>query len=106
MESTVQSEEVRLSIPGKLPSWNEILGMEYRKRDQFKKRIQATFLCALRASADASSMKTISARNIMSTAADTLDSYQATQREKRASKRASRKLTAMMKSASKSQSVS
>ena len=88
-------------IPGRLPSWNEILGMEHWARDKFKKQIQADFLSALRRTASAYSTKTTSAKSTMSIAADTLVSYQATQQEKRALRRAKKKLLAKKTSESK-----
>lgn len=73
--SKVQGQPLfSLTIPGKLPSWNEVLGMEHWTRKDLKKSIQAGFLSALRASAETSSTRTISARNIMLTAAVTLES--------------------------------
>jgi len=74
---------IELRIPGRLPSWNEILGMQHWARDKFKCQLQDNFAYALRASANDSSIKTTSARSTMLTAAATLDSYRETVRERR-----------------------
>lgn len=66
-----------------VPSWNEVLAMEHWARDKRKKEIQAAFLCALRACAGDSSMRTTSAKNTWSIAADTLACYQTTVQEQR-----------------------
>lgn len=75
-----------------VPSWNEVLGMEHWGRDKRKKEIQAAFLSALRACAAASLTRTTSAKNTWSIAADTLASYQAMVRDKRALKQRSARL--------------
>src|SRR6187551_3426488 len=75
-------EVVRLSIPGKIPSWNDILAMEHWARDSLKKQIQSRFLSELQRSASDCSMTTTCVRNTMSIAAATLVSYQATRLEK------------------------
>jgi hypothetical protein len=93
---------IRVVIPGRLPSWNEILGMEHWARAKFKSDIQDAFLSELRRSAADSSTKTTCARSIMSIAAATLESYQATQRAKRASRQAKKRSEAKLKSALKS----
>lgn len=95
-------EEIRIVVPGPIPSWNEILKLEHWGRDKLKKEIQESFLSALQRSASDCSTRTISAKSTMSIAADTLVSYQATQRAKRASRRAKKKLEAMQNNASKS----
>ncbi len=64
-----------VEIPGRLPSWNAILGMETWTRYKFKTSLQQKFLCALQAIAQDSSTRTTSVPNIISTAAATLDSY-------------------------------
>lgn len=84
-----------------MPSWNELLNIEHWAREKIKKQIQADFLSALRRSASAYSTKTICAKNIMSTAADTLACYQVTQQQKRALKRAKKKYAALNTNASK-----
>jgi len=71
-----------LEIPVKLPSWNEILGMNHWRRKKFKDELAKGFLSALQASASDSSMRTTCARSIISTYVDTLESYLATKREK------------------------
>ncbi len=99
-ESTLTDPNtVTIEIPGRLPSWNEILGMEHWARDKFKKTLQASFLSALQRSASDFSTKTTSAKNTMSIAAATLVSYQATQLEKRKLRRAKKKLKAQKTSA-------
>lgn len=84
---------ISFRVPGRLPSWNQILGLEHWARYQLKERIQVAFASALRASAKDFSMRTTSARNIMWTAADTLDSYRETLRAKRRLKLLSKKLS-------------
>ena len=87
-----QSEPtVVLEIAGRIPSWNEILGMEHWARDKYKTSVRENFLCALRATAQGSSTKTTFAKNILLTAAATLDSYDKTVRERRRLRSAKRK---------------
>src|SRR5690349_16140771 len=95
-------EPIHLVIPGPLPSWNDVLGMDHWARDRLKKGIQERFLSALQRSACDFSTKTTCARNTMSIAADTLASFQATQRAKRALRRAKKKLEANQNSGLKS----
>ena len=87
----MENQPLKLTLPGRLPSWNQILAMNHWTRMKFKNQLASDFLCALRASASACSMKTTFAKNTMSTSADTLASYLETKRLKRASKRASAK---------------
>lgn len=72
-----------LEIDGRLPSWNEILGMEHWARDKFKSQLQEDFLFALRQSAAGCLTKTICARSTLLTAAATLESYRETVRLRR-----------------------
>lgn len=81
-----------LEVDGRLPSWNEILGMEHWARDKFKCQLQDAFLSALRVCARDCSTKTTSAKNIMSIAADTLDSYREMVRARRKSRRDRKRL--------------
>lgn len=83
---------VSLNVPGRLPSWNEILGMEQWQRYQFKQRLAEDFLSELKRTAADCSMKTTSAKNIMWTYAATLECYLQTRREKRRLKLAKKKL--------------
>ena len=92
------SPSFTLRVPGRLPSWNQICGMEHWGRAKLKKDIQAAFLSALRASACDSSTKITSAKNTMSIAADTLASYQATTLAKQKSRRVSKRLSGKIKS--------
>lgn len=98
---------VTIEIPGRLPSWNEVLGMEHWARDKYKISLREKFLCALRASVQDCSTRTISVRNILSTAADTLAYYDRTARERRklrsASKRLARKSQSLFESKSSKQ---
>lgn len=96
----------QISIPGRMPSWNDILGMEQWARYQFKRELADLFLSVLRASALDSSMKTISARSTISTCADTLESYLRMRQEKRELKRLSAKPSRAKKSTRKSKSSS
>lgn len=81
----------QLTIPGRLPSWNQVLGMEHWARYQMKQRWEDAFLSVLRAYAKDCSMRTISVKNFWSIAADALDLYRETARAKRRLKSASRK---------------
>lgn len=81
-----------LTIPGRLPSWNELLGMEHWARYALKEQIQVAFLSALYQSANDSSTKIISAKNSMLIAHATLESYRKIRREQRELKSASKKL--------------
>lgn len=96
MESSVSSPTQALifylEIPVKLPSWNEILGMNHWRRKKFKDELAKGFLSALRASANDSSMRTTCAKNTMSIFADTLESYLATKQAKRKLKQRSARL--------------
>jgi len=73
----------RIEIPGKLPSWNDILGMEQWKRYKFKNQLANVFLSVLRHSDETSLTKTTSAKSTTSTYCDTLESYLRTRQEKR-----------------------
>lgn len=83
-----------LEVDGRLPSWNEILGMEQWARYKFKGELTDAFLCALRHSAADSSTKTTSARNTMSIFADTLALYLETKQAERKSKQRKKRLSA------------
>lgn len=96
---------LRLEVEGRLPSWNEILGMEHWQRYKVKSELAADFLSALRASEDASSTRIISVKNITSIFADTLERYLRTQREKRKLKSLKKKLEAKSGSTSESKST-
>lgn len=95
---------VRLEVPGRIPSWNEILGMEHWARYKYKDQVQVAFLSALRACAADCSMKTTSARSILLTAADTLGCYRATAQAKRKLRRSKGRLIRASKSGSSSKS--
>ena len=90
MPSTI----VTLTLKHRIPSWNEVLGMEQWTRMKLKEEIQCDFLCALRAFAADSSTKTTSAKNTLSIAAATLDSYRAMRLKQRALRSANKKLLA------------
>lgn len=64
-----------ISIEGRLPSWNQILGMHHWTRAKFKKEIADAFLSALRALENDSSTRTTSAKNTTSIYFVTLESY-------------------------------
>ena len=78
-----------LTVPGRLPSWNDILGMEHWARHKFKKELANEFLSELRALERGSSTKTTSAKSTTLTFADTLALYLATKQEQRASRQRS-----------------
>lgn len=94
----------RMEIPGKLPSWNDILGMEQWARYKFKQELADVFLSELRASARGCSTRTISVRSTIATYADTLESYLRMRQEQRKSRLLKKKLEAknLKESASKS----
>lgn len=94
-----------LTIPGRLPSWNEVLGMEHWARYKLKEEIQGAFLCALYQSASDCSTKTTSAKSSILTAAATLESYRKIRREQRALKLANKKRSPGRKKKSKSKST-
>lgn len=93
----VITELARITIPGRLPSWNDILGMEHWAREKFKKEIQDSFLSALRRSASDCSTTTTAVKSTMSIAADTLASYQATRLAERKLRQAKKRLEAKLK---------
>lgn len=78
---------IALEIPGRLPSWNEIIGMNRFTYTKFKRAQQDAFLSALYRSANAFSTRTTSQKKLLSTAAATLGSWILTHRKKRGSKR-------------------
>jgi len=92
-------------IPGRLPSWNEILGMEQWARYKFKKQLAEAFLSGLRATGGGCLTKTISAKNSTSTYAATLESYLRTRQAKRKLKLAKKRLEAKRLSSSESKST-
>jgi hypothetical protein len=61
---------LQLRIPGRLPSWNALLGMDHWARAKLKKSIQQDFISALSLSVNASSIPTILAKNGLSTVSD------------------------------------
>jgi len=83
-----------IEIPGRLPSWNDILGMEQWARYKFKRQLADVFLSALRASAAACSTKTTSVKNTMLTFADTLERYLVMKQAERKSRLDKKKLAA------------
>lgn len=94
----------RMELPGRLPSWNDILGMEEWARYQFKKQLAESFMFELRRSARDSSTKTISVRSTLSTCLDTLESYLAMRLGKRKSNAAKKKQSRAQKSLFESKS--
>lgn len=91
-----------ITVPGRLPSWNEILGMEMWARYKFKKELADAFLSALRATESACSTRTTFAASISSTFADTLERYLRMRQELRKSKSRKKRLERMSKSGPKS----
>lgn len=61
MPSSGSTLVFRLEVPGRLPSWNEVLGMGLRARMRLKKQQHAAFESAARESAGACSIQTIAA---------------------------------------------
>jgi hypothetical protein len=89
-----------LDLPGRLPSWNEILGMQHFSRQSLKSRLLKEFGFALRASAAACSTRTICAPSTLLTAAATLASFEMMRRERRKLRSAKKRLEANQKSLS------
>ena len=83
MPSTSPEPIVRLELPIRLSSWNQILAMEHWARYKHKQELAKVFLSALRATAGGSSTLTTSARSTLSIYADTLESYLTTALNKR-----------------------
>ena len=81
-----------MTIPGRLPSWNDILGMEQWARYDFKNELADSFLSELRRSAATSLTTTTAARNIMLTYCATLESYRATRAKLRALRQSNKRL--------------
>ena len=81
-----------LRIPGRLPSWNALLGSGHWQRSKLKSQIQGDFLCALQAAAADCLTRTTSQRNSMSIAAATLESYRAMRLSARVLRSAKKKL--------------
>lgn len=93
MPLKLSSEPIfQLRIPGRLPSWNAILAMGHWERAKFKKRIQAEFLSALKASGIDCSMKITSPKRPTSIVSGTRASSKTTTRLKRKLKRLKGKL--------------
>jgi len=76
----------RLEVPGRLPSWNTILGMQQWARYKYKQEVARGFLFALQHAAQGSSTRTICARSSLSTFCDTLASYLTMRQEQRKSR--------------------
>lgn len=93
---------ITFKIPGRLPSWNTILGMQHWARHKLKAEIRAAFTCMLKALGSDPSTPTTSAKNTIWTAYVTLASYETTLRQKSASKRLSAKLAKAKPSTRKS----
>lgn len=87
-----------LRIPGRLPSWNEILGMEQWARYKFKQELETSFLSVFKASGSDCSTKIICAKNSMSIAYDTLASYRQMRLDKRKLKQRNARLLKAKKS--------
>ena len=72
----------QLRLSERLPSWNQILGMQHWTRKKFKDNLAKDFLCGLKALESGSSTKITSAGNITLTYSDTLESYLTTRQIK------------------------
>lgn len=104
-EVTSDQKVFQLDVPGRLPSWNQILAMEQWARYKFKGELAASFLSALRASAGDCLTRTTCAKSTMSTFADTLALYLATKQAERASRSAKKKLALKKQSLRASKSL-
>lgn len=93
-----------IEIPGRLPSWNDILGMEQWARYKFKNELADAFLSVLSRIANDSSTKTTLQRSTTSIYAATLESYLRMKQERRKSRQAKLKQSKAKKSESSSKS--
>jgi len=82
----------RMEMPGRLISWNQVLGFGHWQRKKMKDQLAKDFLFALRLSGIDSSTKTISVKNTTSIYADTLESYRMMLQTRSALRRNKRKL--------------
>lgn len=94
-----------MEVPGRLPSWNEILGMEQWARYKYKKDLANVFLCELRRLESACSTKTTSAKNIWSIYAATLASSLETRQRQRILRSASKRRSRAVRSTAASKSL-
>lgn len=95
----------KLTVPGRLASWNEILGMEQWRRYKYKQELADVFLSTLRATANDCSIKTTSVASTLLTCADTLESYLAMRQEQRRLKSLSKRLGRKSQSGQQSKSI-
>lgn len=96
---------VVIEIPGRLPSWNQILAMQHWQRYKFKAALAKSFLLALQQSELASSTSTICAKNTMSIYAATLRSYLTMIQQRRLLRSANKKLAKAKKNSPASKST-
>lgn len=85
---------VTIIIPGRLPSWNEILGMEQWARYKFKGELASVFLSVLEATEGDCSTRITSAVSSTLTYSATLRSYLRTRQEQRKLRSARKRLAA------------
>lgn len=83
-----------LEVDGRLPSWNEILGMEQWARYKFKGELAQDFLSALQRSGADCSTRTTFAKNTMLIYAATLARYLATKQAERKLRSRNKRLAA------------
>lgn len=95
----------RMVLPGLLPSWNEMLGMEHWARAKFKGGLADNFEFLLRRVAKDSSTTTTHVKNSMSIYCDTLVSFRATAAKRRALRSFKKKLELASKKKSSSKSL-
>lgn len=111
MQADLFSNETRpeplisFRVPGRLPSWNQILGLEHWARYQLKEKLAEDFLRELRAIEGDSSMRITSAKSTISTFADTLECYLKTRQELRKSRSAKKRLERRNQSSFSSKSL-
>src|SRR6478736_3048255 len=63
-------QTLRLRIPGRMPSWNAVLGLNHWRRLKLKHEQQDAFISALSLSENDSATRTICARSTCSTVSD------------------------------------
>lgn len=82
-----------LTLPGRMPSWNEMLGMEHWARYKFKKELASNFLYALsRKERFSSTTTTVAKSSTLTFSATHLAAYLATAEKRRELRSVKKKL--------------
>lgn len=67
---------LRLVVPGRIPSWNQLLGLSHWRRLKLKKAQQQAFISSLHLSENASATRIISRKNGLSIVSDIVALFQ------------------------------